>query len=589
MNSFTVTQVKLAFECPRLFWLGHHYAVKTLFIPPTASVGIGVAFHQLAANMVDAATQDQGIQDLFTAPRDELDAVMLGDAVQRRLYDLVFFPRLEQIMREQPEQATGLLQMWQGATRLIRRWTDLLLANRRHCPAKDLFASTFIGRELPVQHDFTLSNGATCRVSGKLDSLVYHFERQRLEVVDFKTFAPLDGTAGLVQTALYGYMLNRSKGVPVDSAVYSVLPEWQEYVYPWERLEETIHALLPGRLQQMVDWLAWQPESSGSNPPPVAAQNKFCEFCLHNNQCNEVFSHLVVAETTPNTEAYLHIGHGPNGQWLNLPPNILRTHIAVVGAAGSGKTWMAKVIAEEAVRNGIPVIAVDPQGDLVQFLQTAVAEAIPAAYQGDYQAFIDHREVRVFTPGSSHAERQCLNPLRLPNSADLARIADPQRREEERGNLLASVTSNLVNLAGIGGEVAAQHSVLYRLIDLYCQQADTALELAHLAELLLDPARIGLDNPEALIKKSEREKLARRFNTFVVGPAANLFQGGQPLDIAALTQPTPKGKTRLNVIYLNALTDDGQKHFYVATLATEIYRWMITSSEKRLSLNFREP
>ena len=31
------------------------------------------------------------------------------------------------------------------------------------------------------------------------------------------------------------------------------------------------------------------------------------------------------------------------------------------------------------------------------------------------------------------------------------------------------------------------------------------------------------------------------------------------------------------MIYLNALADDDQKHFFVAALAAEVYRWMITS------------
>src|SRR5690606_35163030 len=30
-------------------------------------------------------------------------------------------------------------------------------------------------------------------------------------------------------------------------------------------------------------------------------------------------------------------------------------------------------------------------------------------------------------------------------------------------------------------------------------------------------------------------------------------------------------------IYLNAMTDDQEKHFFVAMLASEIYRWMVTS------------
>jgi hypothetical protein len=50
------------------------------------------------------------------------------------------------------------------------------------------------------------------------------------------------------------------------------------------------------------------------------------------------------------------------------------------------------------------------------------------------------------------------------------------------------------------------------------------------------------------------------------------------LDLDTLITPSVTGKIPLNVIYLNALHDDEQKHFFVANLAAEIYRWMITST-----------
>jgi hypothetical protein len=46
-----------------------------------------------------------------------------------------------------------------------------------------------------------------------------------------------------------------------------------------------------------------------------------------------------------------------------------------------------------------------------------------------------------------------------------------------------------------------------------------------------------------------------------------------------MCRPDTPGRTPLNVVYLNALADDDQKHFFVAALAAEIYRWMVTSAE----------
>ena len=40
------------------------------------------------------------------------------------------------------------------------------------------------------------------------------------------------------------------------------------------------------------------------------------------------------------------------------------THTAVMGASGSGKTVICKSIVEEAILAGIPVLAIDPKGDI---------------------------------------------------------------------------------------------------------------------------------------------------------------------------------------------------------------------------------
>ena len=54
---------------------------------------------------------------------------------------------------------------------------------------------------------------------------------------------------------------------------------------------------------------------------------------------------------------------------------------------------MAKVVAEEAVRLGVPVLAIDPQGDLVQFLRACIrtSRTLPARY----------RAARLFSTASS--------------------------------------------------------------------------------------------------------------------------------------------------------------------------------------------
>jgi DNA helicase HerA-like ATPase len=273
-------------------------------------------------------------------------------------------------------------------------------------------------------------------------------------------------------------------------------------------------------------------------------------------------------------------GAAEGGQPVGLPLAALTTHVAVVGAAGSGKTWMAKVVAEEAVRLGVPVLALDPQGDLVQFLrESADTSGLTMDQVAQRRAFLDRVEARVWTPGSSHARRLSLNPLRLPGPDELAHVA-PARRAEERDGMLAVAAAQLVALARIGGEQDAQQAFLLQLLrGLSNQDRHPALDLGHIAAAISAPESAGVAEPDTLIRKAEREKLARKLNALRIGPAARLYKGGTPLDLDTLCRPDTPGKTPLNVIYLNALAGDDQKHFVVAAIAAEIYRWMITSLE----------
>jgi DNA helicase HerA-like ATPase len=253
--------------------------------------------------------------------------------------------------------------------------------------------------------------------------------------------------------------------------------------------------------------------------------------------------------------------------------------VAVVGAAGSGKTWMAKVIVEEAIRRSVPVLAIDPQGDLVQFLRPATEPpGLSDADRAFRRQFLDRVEPRIWTPGSSHGRRLSLDPIHLSGRDELTRITDPARREEEWQGMLGVAAVQVVGLAKVGGESDSQQTFLlqvFRRLAAGKHGRDVSLEA--IAAAASDPESIGLDDPDQLIKKSERTKLARKLHALRLGPASALFTGGTRLDLEAMCRPDESRKTPLNVVYLNALADDELKHFFTAALAAEIYRWMISS------------
>lgn len=294
MPPLTVSDLRLAFECPRLLYLGYHHGGPTLFAAAGPAQGIGTTFHQLADACVRQLKQDPQVVVLLEAA--PLSAAELAQALQQRLYTTVFYPYLHARQRD-PALAQTLPALWQGLQGLIQRWASWLVQNRQFCGAAEVVAKTFLAQERAVRHTFTLPNGDRQVVTGRCDSLLYDFQTQRLCVIDYKTYQAADPTADAVQVALYGLMLRETLGVPINSAVYGVLPDWQEQIYSWEQLAETLHQLVPAKLLQIQRWLAWQPPQI--DPPPPAARLALCDLCPQQATCQRAFAAAPAAATAP--------------------------------------------------------------------------------------------------------------------------------------------------------------------------------------------------------------------------------------------------------------------------------------------------
>ncbi len=203
---------------------------------------------------------------------------------------------------------------------------------------------------------------------------------------------------------------------------------------------------------------------------------------------------------------------------------------------------------------------------------------LSASARASRREFFDRVEPRIWTPGSSHGRRLCLDPIRLPGREELGCIKDPARREEEWRELLAAAAAQLAGLADLGGEVDSQQTFLLQVFERLADdpsRRDVSLET--IAAAAADPGTVGLVDPDQLIRKTDRTKLARKLQALRLGPASALFAGGTRLDLDAMCTADASGRTPLNVIYLNALVDDDWKHFFTAALAGEIYRWMIST------------
>jgi S-DNA-T family DNA segregation ATPase FtsK/SpoIIIE len=286
-KTFSVTQVKLAFECPRLFYLNERFGGNTLFLPPNRTQGIGSAFHYLANQFIEIAKQEPKFTDLFKPSPEELNAGAIASQMQQFFYELKFYNYLETETKKNSDRSPALYQIWQSLIALISQFSELLVKNRQYCQPNTLIRKTLIAGETTLKHRLKLPDGSQQILTGRLDSLVYNWQSRRYCVVDYKTYEPADISAQIAQVALYSFIIKEKKNIPVDSAVYVVYPEWKKYYYSWEELESSFNSLIPQKLEQMQQWLSWK--KSQPNPPPITTQLHLCEICPQREKCQTYF------------------------------------------------------------------------------------------------------------------------------------------------------------------------------------------------------------------------------------------------------------------------------------------------------------
>jgi len=266
---------------------------------------------------------------------------------------------------------------------------------------------------------------------------------------------------------------------------------------------------------------------------------------------------------------------------VELPVEALHRHLMALGASGSGKTVLCKCMMEEAVRHGIPVVIVDPQGDISSLAlkgdpEEMESHGIPLTMQEEY---FDKARIAIFTPASSKGIPISVNPLSFP-SKDTPHEEAILALDMTATSLSSFLGYDLGSDAGKGAK-----AYLFTLLEHLWRKGETIKDMAQMAEIVLNPPSEINEMLQSFVTKREPQEIARKLRFLTVGTPSLMFQKGVQIDMDMFMDRSD-GKVPVNIIYMNTLSSTNDKQFFLATLLRELYCWMLKNPSEDIQLLF---
>lgn len=283
----------------------------------------------------------------------------------------------------------------------------------------------------------------------------------------------------------------------------------------------------------------------------------------------------------------------------------LLTHAVCVGMTGSGKTGLCISLIEEAAMDSIPVLAIDPKGDLTNLMLT-----FPDLDGKDFAPWVDSGEAErkglsveqyaqqqaelwkkgleswgesgerirrlrqsadfaIYTPGSSAGRRLSI----------LKSFATPEQSLREDDELfrerIATTVTSVLGLVGIEADPvrSREHILLSSILD-QAWRNDKDLDLASLIQQIQTPpfSRVGVMDLNSFFPARERFELAMSINSLLASPGFADWMEGEPLDIGSLLY-TSDARPRVSIISIAHLSD-AERIFVVSLILNQMLGWV---------------
>ncbi|MHA1428155.1 MAG: helicase HerA domain-containing protein [Candidatus Helarchaeota archaeon] len=607
---FSVTDIKNANKCPRLFVLNKRYKKK---IWRYTGVVVGSLVHNTIDKFIHQVKTSPSFQTTLQQQRSPTD---LLKKIQQALYALY----LEQVMtyKEKIRPSADLTiycrsynrgwHLLQRAAELIR---DIFYPAFSTMPIKEAITKVFLATEWSFQLDLDIEQHPF-KLTGRIDWISHDINTNRVLVWDFKTSDSDYYYQDFIQIALYTFAIKKKMFLEAEPALVYFAEDKVDLL---EFDKEKITRIIPLFHAILLKMRRWYLEEE---IPPQTVDRIFCGKCILQKDCLRKYGavtnnistmdqkgHIVPRQplthpdTSPKSSLPMHlttperllsdknsktsppshqstsspqaslarIGTDPAQKAVTIPlPNLLR-HAAIIGSTGSGKTVLGKVLIEEALIHNYSALIIDPQGDLSSLIlpkDTKWAELLTKIH------------VKIFTPGSEKGIKLALDPLQSPAPIHLS-------NREYLYMLLDNVASLLLMIMGYSfrkttpNEKAILESLIYQFW--YNKKVlnfitlATAVKSAQSIKSLVDDREIAIDS---LITTSKRKDLVHNLMKLGAGTEGYFFLGGEPLNISKMIQNGPN----LYIINLaGAGTDISKRQLVISWILRQVYDWMLQNPQ----------
>jgi S-DNA-T family DNA segregation ATPase FtsK/SpoIIIE len=276
----SVTEVRNALRCPRLFALGRHLGRSVAF--PVGSSCLGASFHRIVEQLARVVrAPPQAFARLPEgSPRDDVDACLSDWLLDLLIAELGTDDSYASIPGEVDDLAEALRELSRHLTERLRRFPAP--------PARALEQLLHTG-EQAIEAAF--GEGGVL-VSGRLDA-IYQDPNGSLEVIEYKLTDEANDELDRAQVALYRHLLRVDRGIDARPVVLRFSPTLREAGMTADASDAFLQSRVLPLLAGMAEW------AGDLRHVPATRRDDLCAACPVAAECKLHFPDRLAARDDP--------------------------------------------------------------------------------------------------------------------------------------------------------------------------------------------------------------------------------------------------------------------------------------------------